>query len=149
MPGGQWEHGPEAPAGGPFIGARFVPHDLARDRGPARGEPGAATRQCIRARGGKVDVRLAIALAVTRTAVAGGDRHRDAERGRILERGLHRIARRSGPAVLRTAPADRDHGGFARRIVCRLRYGLVEPRSEERRVGKECRSRWAADSSTK
>src|SRR5947208_17184256 len=36
-----------------------------------------------------------------------------------------------------------------REDVCALPYGINTPRSEERRVGKECRSRWAAEEEKK
>src|SRR5438046_6498351 len=51
--------------------------------------------------------------------------------------GSARVPRRGGPAV--TAPGSKSDtaglGGFFREITSR---------SEERRVGKECRSRWSA-----
>src|SRR5687768_18521443 len=34
-------------------------------------------------------------------------------------------------------------------VICWFRYGGRTPRSEERRVGKECRSRWAAEAQKK
>ena len=80
----------------------------------------------IRARGRKIHVRLPVALAVARAAVAGGDRHRDAERRGVLQRGLHGIARRTGPAVLGAAPADRHHRRVVGGVVRGLRDRLVE-----------------------
>src|SRR5690349_22772177 len=65
--------------------------------------------------------------------------------GRVLAFGrLRRRAREPVGREDRRAPPPRPHvpqGGRARGL--RLRLRLHAGRSEERRVGKECRSRWA------
>src|SRR2546430_2864219 len=51
------------------------------------------------------------------------------------------------PRVVDALPAaDRSHPGFERdplKLFHRQLQQQVDPRSEERRVGKECRSRWS------
>src|SRR2546430_15519098 len=44
---------------------------------------------------------------------------------------------RGGPALVR------DSDGRVRCVACQLCEFICPPRSEERRVGKECRSRWS------
>src|SRR5438874_13162216 len=57
----------------------------------------------------------------------------------------------AGPNLVEDAARHRGQpsGGFAQRgdlvLVLREPRALDDPRSEERRVGKECRSRWVAD----
>src|SRR5688572_31564094 len=43
------------------------------------------------------------------------------------------------------ARAGTPRAGVARRLPAGLRGGVPADRSEERRVGKECRSRWSPD----
>src|SRR6185312_4391442 len=126
LPCGQRIVHADTAAGGAFVAGSLVPHRFAGDRAGAGGERGATAGQRIRAGGGEVHVRLAVALAIAGTAVARGGGHRDAERGGVLQRALHRGERGRAPAVLRAAPADRDHRGLARGVVRRLRDRLVE-----------------------
>src|SRR2546430_17402534 len=69
----------------------------------------------------------------------------EAERGRPV-----RITRRGKRAAVLISEAEfrRSHRASGRGLgdailAWRSRYGGVELRSEERRVGKECRSRWS------
>ena len=60
---------------------------------------------------------LAVADAVGRPVVAGGDGHGHPEAGRLGQDLLHLGAGLRGPGVLGFAPADRDHGRLVGGVV--------------------------------
>src|SRR5581483_1887023 len=68
--------------------------------------------------------RAAVADAVARAVVAGGDADGHVERSRIRERIVERGLRLFRPRALRAAPADRDYGGRVRPVVDGRRDGV-------------------------
>ena len=47
------------------------------------------------------------------------------------------------PALLLEPPKQREFGDLATNVAMLWAKSAKKPRSEERRVGKECRSRWS------
>src|SRR5256886_10799469 len=59
------------------------------------------------------------------------------------DRGVDRPGRRLDAGHGTAGRADAGHGGIAANLAAEPARRFQETRSEERRVGKECRSRWS------
>src|SRR5256885_16815412 len=83
--------------------------------------------------------RLA-AVIESRKPANGGDPEKSYV-ARLLHKGPDAFLKKIGEEATEVVMAakDADHGGDAGKIL----YEVADLRSEERRVGKECRSRWS------